>query len=130
MLILTIKTDQAISELGLFDNQKQVDHLAWEAHRTLADTIHLRIKELLDRSQLDWNKIEGIVCFKGPGSFTGLRISLTVANALAYSFSCPIVSTTGEDWQAMGVNRLLAKENEEVALPYYGGEANISKPTK
>jgi tRNA threonylcarbamoyladenosine biosynthesis protein TsaB len=37
--------------------------------------------------------IEGVVCFKGPGSFTGLRIGLTVGNALAYAQNIPVVAS-------------------------------------
>ncbi len=130
MIILTIKTDQALSELSLFDNKELIDQLEWEAYRTLADTIHIKIKELLDKNKLDWDKIEGIVCFKGPGSFTGLRIGLTVANALAYSLKCPIISTTGKKWQKDGIKELLNGKDEKIALPFYGAEANISKPKK
>ena len=130
MLILTIKTDQAESQLCLFDDQKKVDELVWESYRTLADTIHLKIKELLDKNKLNLNDIKGLICFKGPGSFTGLRIGLTVANALAYSLNCPIISTTGKKWQQDGIKKLLNGQNEKVALPFYGAEANITKPKK
>jgi tRNA threonylcarbamoyladenosine biosynthesis protein TsaB len=130
MLILTIKTDQMLAELGLFNGAEAIDKLQWEAHRTLADTIHLKIKELLDNNKLDWDKLGGIVGFAGPGSFTGLRIGLTVANALAYSLHIPIVATKNDDWQGQGIKQLLAGKNQKIAVPYYGQEANISTPKK
>jgi tRNA threonylcarbamoyladenosine biosynthesis protein TsaB len=130
MIILSVKTDQTLAELGLCNDLKVVDKLSWEAHRTLADTIHLQLAELLKRNSLTWQKIEGIVCFKGPGSFTGLRIGLSVANALAYSSNCPIVSATGDNWQPDGLKKLIAGQNEKIVLPFYGSEANITKPKK
>jgi tRNA threonylcarbamoyladenosine biosynthesis protein TsaB len=130
MIILSIKTDQTLAELNLYNGLDVVDKLSWEAHRTLADTIHLKLEELLKRNLLTWQKIEGIVCFKGPGSFTGLRIGLSVANALAYSLKCPIISATGKNWQKDGIKKLLAGKDEKVALPHYGSEANITKPKK
>lgn len=130
MNILTIRTDKTISEITLYDNQKKVDDIKWEAYRTLADTIHLRIKNLLKANKMDWQNIDGLVCFKGPGSFTGLRIGISVANALSYSLDCPIVSQAGNKWQISGIKRLLDGENEIVALPEYGAEAKITKPKK
>jgi len=130
MIVLSLKTDQALAEIALFKDSQKLDEIKWQAHRSLADTIHLKIKELLKRNKLDWDKIEGLICFKGPGSFTGLRIGLSVANALAYSLNCPIVAELDEDWQKQGIKNLLASKNEKIALPNYGQEANITKPKK
>lgn len=68
--------------------------------------------------------------YKGPGSFTGLRIGITVFNTLAYANTWPIVGVTGDDWRQLGVKRLENKENDEIVLPEYGGEANITTPRK
>lgn len=130
MLILAIRTDKAESELALFDDQKLIGQIIWEAHRTLADTIHKKIKELLGSYSYEWSDIKGVVCFKGPGSFTGLRIGLSVANAMAYSLNIPITGKTGDDWRSDAINDLLAGKNEKLILPEYGGEVHITKPKK
>lgn len=130
MTILTIRTDKTQSEIALFNNENKIDEIKWEAHRTLADTIHLQIKKLLETNKIDWQNIQGLVCFKGPGSFTGLRIGISVANALSYSLNSPIVSQAGDNWQSTGIDRLLNNENEKIALPEYGAEAKITKPKK
>ena len=74
--------------------------------------------------------ITGIVVFRGPGSFTGLRIGVTVANSLAYSRNVPIVGELGEDWAKKGISRIFAGESDDVVMPEYGGEANITAPRK
>ena len=130
MTILTIRTDKSISEIAIYEDKNKLQEAKWEAHRTLADSIHLQIKKLLETSKLDWHNIQGLVCFKGPGSFTGLRIGISVANALSYSLNCPVVSQAGDNWQSIGIDRLLNHENEKVALPEYGAEAKITKPKK
>lgn len=106
MITLTIRTDKPEAEIGLFENEQQLAYETWEAHRQLAETIHSKIKKLLKSQQKDWQDIEGIVCFQGPGSFTGLRIGLTVGNALAYGLAIPIVAAQGEDWIQTGLKKL------------------------
>lgn len=130
MIILTIRTDKPEAELGLFDNEQQLAYETWYAHRELSMTLHTKILELLTHQDKDLQDVDGIVCFAGPGSFTGLRIGLTVANTLAYSLSIPIVASKGEQWATEGCHRLLEGETETIALPEYGAPVNITKQKK
>jgi tRNA threonylcarbamoyladenosine biosynthesis protein TsaB len=130
MHILTIRTDKPEAELGLYLNGRQIAYVQWQAHRALAETIHIKIKELLDSEGKNLHQIEGLVVFKGPGSFTGLRIGISVANALAASLNIPIVATNGNNWTAEGLNRLKNSENEHITLPEYGSPPHITKPRK
>jgi tRNA threonylcarbamoyladenosine biosynthesis protein TsaB len=130
MLVLTIRTDKPEAEIGLFEAGKKLAYEKWPAHRELAETIHKQIAKNLQFVSKDWKDIEGIVCFKGPGSFTGLRIGLTVGNTLAYSLQVPVVSTEGKDWIGLGISRLTKGDNETVAMPRYGGPVHITKPRK
>lgn len=130
MLTLTIRTDKPESEIGLFDDGKKLVYEKWQAHRQLAETIHEKITDVLRVHLNDWSEIQGIVVYKGPGSFTGLRIGLSVANALANSYDLPIVGTTGEDWVQEGISSLLAGQGAKVALPDYGAPVHITVPKK
>lgn len=130
MIILTIRTDKPEAELGLFGDDRQLAYEAWLADRKLAETIHKKILELLARQRLGWEDIEAIVGYEGPGSFTGLRIGLTVANTLADSLSLPIVASTGDDWRESGINRLLAGENQKAIMPKYGAPVHTTKQKK
>jgi tRNA threonylcarbamoyladenosine biosynthesis protein TsaB len=130
MIILTIRTDKTEAEMGLYDNERQIAYEEWQAHRQLAETIHLKIKEILNKSSLSLEDIQGVVCFKGPGSFTGLRIGLTVGNALVYALKIPIVARPDLNWLENGIKDLLAGKNDKVALPEYGSEAKTTKQRK
>jgi tRNA threonylcarbamoyladenosine biosynthesis protein TsaB len=130
MLILTLRTDKPEAELGLFDSGNKLAYSTWPAHRQLAETIHSKIKELLESQGRGLDDVQGIAAFQGPGSFTGLRIGLSVANALAYSLQIPIIAKTGEDWLQKSLAAIEQSENDQTALPEYGSPPHITAPRK
>ena len=128
MLVLGIRTDKPEAELSLLENGKVLAAKNWHAHRELATTLHIEISNLLRRCGKDLQNLQGIVGFEGPGSFTGLRIGLSVANALAYGLEIPIVGSRGDDWAAQGFMQLEAGVDVQTVLPHYGAEVHITPP--
>lgn len=129
MLILTIRTDKPEAEIGLFSNNQKLDYKIWLAHRELSRTILTNIEHMLKTHTKNWQHIEGIVFYKGPGSFTGLRIGASVANALAADRQLPVIGQNGQDWLNKGIKSLLKGDTDRVLLPFYG-EATITTPQK
>lgn len=130
MIILAIRTDKPEAEIGLYKDEDRLTYKTWLAHRKLAETLHESIRDLLKSQNLNLAQVQGIVCYKGPGSFTGLRIGITVGNALAYGLDAPIVSETSDSWLLDGVKRLMSGESEPVALPEYGADVHITLPKR
>jgi tRNA threonylcarbamoyladenosine biosynthesis protein TsaB len=128
MLTLTIRTDKPEAELGLFENNKQLGYETWHAHRLLAETIHKKIQYLLKSHNKDLHDVQGIIVFKGPGSFTGLRIGVSVANALADSLTIPIIGEKGDGWLKAGIEEIEKSQNQRVVLPEYGSPPHVTKP--
>lgn len=130
MTILTIKTDQQTAEAGLFNLGKQLEYSKWQAHFELSATIHKKIEAMLKSQKLSWENIEGIVFYEGPGSFTGLRIGASVANALIASLDIPAVQISGEDWISKGIQRLSSGLKSNQVNPKYGSPPHTTKPRK
>lgn len=131
MLILVLRTDKPEAEIGLYDGMDQKCYKTWHAHRQLAETLHTVIKEELEKAgNYTIHELEGIVCFKGPGSFTGLRIGLTVANTMADALRIPIVGTSGTKWADKGCTRLLDDDNDGLVMPDYGAPVHITPQKK
>lgn len=130
MIILTLRTDKPQAEIGLYKDEEELAYEIWEAHRELAETIHTKILEILNKSSKSLGDVEGIVAFKGPGSFTGLRIGMSVANALAYALGTPIVATSGHGWILRGIKALQGGKNDKIVQPKYGSPPHITKPRK
>ncbi len=130
MIILALRTDKPEAEIALYDDSKLIDSVSWEAHRQLAETIHHKIKDLLSSQGRDWSNVEGIIIYRGPGSFTGLRIGMSVANALASSLQIPIISESGEAWLEEALQKIINGSNQKVVTPEYGSEPHITKQRK
>lgn len=130
MTILTIRTDNPQAEVGLYDDQTQLAYESWQAHRQLGATIHQKIAGLLETQNKTWTDIQGIVAFEGPGSFTGLRIGLSVANALIASYDIPAVGSIGDNWIANGITELKNGTKKGPILPQYGAPVHITLPKK
>ncbi|HYG83394.1 MAG TPA: tRNA (adenosine(37)-N6)-threonylcarbamoyltransferase complex dimerization subunit type 1 TsaB [Verrucomicrobiae bacterium] len=129
-MILAIKTDTPTCEIQLVPENGQPHMYTWEAGRELAKGLLAFIEAKLTEAGTDWDSVSGIIVFKGPGSFTGLRIGITVANTIAYASDIPIVGTGGDTWATDGLKRLQNSENDKLVLPEYGAEPHITKAKK
>lgn len=128
-MILAIDTSTPVCKLDFIENEWRYSD-SWEAGRELAKGLLGYLQDQLHAQGKSWEDVSGLVVFRGPGSFTGLRIGSTVFNTLAYARSVPVVGETGEDWLEKGLERLANNENDTIVLPEYGGEANITLPRK
>jgi tRNA threonylcarbamoyladenosine biosynthesis protein TsaB len=128
-MIVCINTSTPTCYLSFIEGDWRYD-TNWEAGRGLALGLLEFLEKELSFQEKSWKDVTGLVAYKGPGSFTGLRIGITVCNTLAHTNQWPIVGVTGEDWRQQGAERLANNENDEIVLPEYGGEANITKPRK
>lgn len=130
MNIILMRTDKPLAELYLYKDREVIDQIQWEAHRELAETLNLKIEELLQDNDLTLKQIEAVCIYKGPGSFTGLRIGHSVANSLVYGLGIPIIATEGEDWLPRSIDKILAGDTDTQAIPAYGAPVHITKPKK
>jgi len=128
-MILLLDTSTPICKLTLIEGEWRYDD-QWEAARGLAKGLLGYLQAHLEKNGKSWADISGIVAFQGPGSFTGLRIGLTVLNTIANANQLPIVGAVGDDWQSAGLKRLNDAENDQIVLPEYGSEAHITQPRK
>jgi len=95
-MYLCVDTTTSESGVTLVDGRSAI-HLPLDlnhASEKLLETIDSAIK----KSGKKLSDIEGIFVIKGPGSFTGLRIGIAVANQFAHQLKVPITGLKTDEW--------------------------------
>ncbi len=88
MLTLAIDTATKICTVALLQDQKILGEYSINAGMTHSEGLLPQIEQLLQRAGRQKNELELLAVSMGPGSFTGLRIGLATAEAVAYSRQC------------------------------------------
>lgn len=91
MYILGIDTSSNILTVTLSDDDKILTEIHSDKKMGLLENLAPTVEEILYENSIE-NSDLGAVCVSlGPGSFTGLRIGIAFAKALAYSLNIPII---------------------------------------
>lgn len=89
MILFIDTSDHELVRVGLKSDEKLIN--TSEAHNKFGSQVLLGlIQKTLSEKKLDFKDLTGIEVATGPGSFTGLRVGVAVANALGYSLHIPV----------------------------------------
>ena len=77
------------------------------------------IESCLEQSKISLKKLDYIAVTIGPGSYTGVRVGLSISQGIAYSLSIPIVPINTMDYLYSRA-RLIGDEDKIVGFPSYG----------
>lgn len=128
-MILLFDSSGMEVELVLVDGENAYEY-RWLAGRSLAKDMLAYMRDRLAEHGATFDSITAIGVNSGPGSYTGLRIGLSVLNTLAEAQSVPIVGAIGDEWRATCLGRLRDGQSDGIVMPFYGGEANVTVPRK
>lgn len=82
--MISLCMDSAYKQLilGLYEDDALLAGISLEAFKKQSETIFVELNKLLEQTKLDYKDIDRIVITKGPGSYTGIRIAMTIAKVL------------------------------------------------
>lgn len=89
MYSLFIDTHSSLITVALINDEK-IFYKEKESINSHSIYLIPMIKSLMDEHGLKYNELKEILVSNGPGSFTGIRIGLSVAKTLSYTLKIPI----------------------------------------
>ena len=89
--ILAMDTATMVSSVAVATEERVLAELTAETRYTHSETLVPNIDEVLRFADVKREEISAVAVSLGPGSFTGLRIGLAAAKAIAYALSIPLV---------------------------------------
>ena len=113
MKILGIETATSVCAAAIVDDGDVLTEQWIEAQHSHSEKLITLIDKCLQTVNCELKSLAGIAVSIGPGSFTGLRIGLSVAKGLSYASGVPLVSIPtlkALAWNAVTFN--LVKQNE------------------
>ena len=106
-------------------NQQQIDARFEIAPRDHTQRILPLVQELLQAQQLDLTALDVLAFGRGPGSFTGVRIGIGIAQGLALGANLPMIGVSSlatmaqGAWRLTGANRVLAAIDARMGEVYW-----------
>lgn len=102
MRYLYIDTSSSYLYSAIVEDQNLLAEVKEEYGQSLSEVTLPRIAGMFKKANLDAKDIQKIIVVNGPGSFTGIRIGLTIAKVYAWSLNIPI--TTIYSLEAMSIS--------------------------
>ena len=107
MRILYIDTSSSYLYAGIAEDEKLLCQVKKEFGTSLSEEALPEIVSLFTQTNLTAKDIDKIIVVNGPGSFTGIRIGITIAKVYAWSLNIPITTIT-----SLEAMMLSSKENK------------------
>lgn len=90
-LILNIETSTEVCSVTLAKNGKTLYQKENTEGLNHSKLLSVFIEDIFSENNLDINTIDAVAVSKGPGSYTGLRIGVSVAKGLCYGLEKPLI---------------------------------------
>lgn len=132
IIINTALQDKIVLALGQTD-YSMIDKLEIKTKFGHSEKLLPGIDKLLKRNKITLKEIKAIGVVRGPGSYTALKIGLTVANVLGFSLKIPVVGVKMSEFKNLAelvklvYKKYQKKKNNKIVLPFYGEKPYYEK---
>lgn len=104
-LILGIETSTKICSVAISDGGKLLALKEEGGEYSHSEKLTVFIQDILKEAGLQLENIDAVAVSKGPGSYTGLRIGVSVAKGLCYALNKPLISVDTLQAMALGMSK-------------------------
>ncbi len=119
MIVLAINSATTVTEIALIKNRKVLAEKSWISNKNEAEKIPPAIRGILKKNGLNYKDIGMLFVVSGPGSFTGLRVGVTIGNTLGFGLKIPMKSCT--TFELMHAKISSSAKNKTVTVISAGG---------
>ncbi|AGK51977.1 tRNA (adenosine(37)-N6)-threonylcarbamoyltransferase complex dimerization subunit type 1 TsaB [Bacillus sp. 1NLA3E] len=105
MKVLAIDTSNYALGISLIDEDKVIGEYITNVKKNHSVRVMPAIEELMKVCDILPSDLTKIVVAKGPGSYTGVRIGVTIAKTLAWTLNIPLVGVSSLEVLAASVGR-------------------------
>ncbi|MGE0089005.1 MAG: tRNA (adenosine(37)-N6)-threonylcarbamoyltransferase complex dimerization subunit type 1 TsaB [Bacteroidales bacterium] len=102
-LILNIETSTTVCSVALAKNGIAISKRENHDEKSHAKTLTIYIDEVLKEAKVNYNQLDAIAVSKGPGSYTGLRIGVSVGKGLCYALNKPLIAVNTLQLMCLGL---------------------------
>ncbi len=90
-MLLAVDTSTAYVGLAVYDGAQAISEYTWRSNQHHTVELAPAVAELLSRSGLSMDSIQALGVALGPGSFTSLRVGLSLVKGLALARHLPLI---------------------------------------
>lgn len=92
-LVLLDSSNTSLS-VGIAKEDVLLDSVSYEAWQEQSEHMIPELNYLLDKHNISKDEISGIIVSVGPGSYTGVRIAITIAKVMATVLKCKLYTVS------------------------------------
>lgn len=128
MRVLYIDTSCSYLYTGIVEDGKLLEEVKENLSLDLSKMAMPKIASMFQKNNLSPTSIDKIIVVSGPGSFTGIRIGLTIAKVYAWSLKIPIIPITSLEAMALScphkkvITLINARRGYVYAAAYHDGK--------
>ena len=106
--------------IGLAKDHVLIAKKECEAWQQQSELLVAELDKLLKANQVERSEIGEVIVSKGPGSYTGVRIALTVAKVLSFALNCPLFLASSLEMMKAGDAPTICLVNARSKRSYIG----------
>lgn len=115
--LLAIDTSTSVLTVALSKDRSIVAERRSQAERNHSIKLLPQIDDMLKEAGVSPADLDAVAVGVGPGSYTGVRIGITVAKTFAWSLGIPVIGVSGLEALALGDAHTLEHKNHSAAGP-------------
>ena len=115
-LILNIETSTTVCSVNIAKDGYKLTGRETNEQNAHSKILTVFIEEIFKESKLNANDLDAVAVSKGPGSYTGLRIGVSVAKGIAYGANIPLLSVNTLQSMVLGAKKFINNNVDENIL--------------